>query len=219
MLEKLHHDEERVLRISGLGAEEHLADRASSNQVVRANYVLREPHRLAPPPAAVLDLGCGNGFVVRKMTRMGYEVYGCDIIPSLIRYHQEHTPEASFALCVPGEELPYEADRFDCIVCSEVIEHVYDVKGFLQELARCLKTNGVLLLTTPYHGILKLLLVTLSRNFERHFNPAGDHIRFFSPRSLADSLQEVGLHPLGFKGIGRMWKLWKSMLCAARLEG
>jgi len=49
------------------------------------------------------------------------------------------------------------------------------------------------LLTTPHHGPLLLLRLALSpRRFAVHFEPRSDHVRFFSPRTLRELLDDLG---------------------------
>ena len=48
----------------------------------------------------------------------------------------------------------------DFVFSSEVLEHIYDVENAFSEVARILKPGGRLLLTTPYHGLIKNILIT-----------------------------------------------------------
>ncbi len=104
---------------------------------------------------------------------------------------------------------------FDVCYCSEVIEHLFNVQGFVAEVHRLLKDGGMLVLTTPYHGWLKNLLVVTLR-FDQHFSPTGGHIRFFSKKSMRQCLERGGFLAEEIMGTGRMWPLWNSMLITAR---
>ena len=66
---------------------------------------------------------------------------------------------------------------------GEVLEHVVDVQGTLADVRLALAPGGILLATTPAHGPL---LTRTSR-----LDPAGDHLRFFTRRSLAGLLTDV----------------------------
>ena len=68
--------------------------------------------------------------------------------------------------------------------CSEVLEHVADTAHLLLEVRRVLRPGGRLLVTVPYHGRVKAALIALTR-FEAHFDPLGQHLRFYTRRSLA----------------------------------
>ena len=86
----------------------------------------------------------------------------------------------------------------------------------LKELNRVLKPGGVLILTTPYHGLIKNLLLVLF-NFDRHFNDLnGGHIRFFTVRSLTNLLEECRFFVTEINLFGRPLKfLAKSMFVIA----
>jgi hypothetical protein len=80
---------------------------------------------------------------------------------------------------------------------------------------RVLTAGGLLFLSTPYHGLVKNFAVALF-GFERHFDPVGPHIRFFTRRSLARALADAGLRVEGFRGLGRTWPVWMNMVVWAR---
>ena len=75
--------------------------------------------------------------------------------------------------------------------CSEVLEHVADTEHVLLEARRVLRPGGRLLVTVPFHGRVKAALIGLLR-FERHFDPTGQHLRFYTRESLARTLDQAG---------------------------
>jgi 2-polyprenyl-3-methyl-5-hydroxy-6-metoxy-1,4-benzoquinol methylase len=85
--------------------------------------------------------------------------------------------------------------------CSEVLEHVADVAYLLAEVRRVLRPGGRLLATVPYHGRVQGAAIALTR-FEAHFDPLGQHLRFFTRRSLARTLANAGLEPTRVAGWG-----------------
>jgi 2-polyprenyl-3-methyl-5-hydroxy-6-metoxy-1,4-benzoquinol methylase len=78
-----------------------------------------------------------------------------------------------------------------------VLEHVLDLAVWLSEVRRVLRPRGELLVSTPHHGPGRLLALALSRRrFAAHFEPRGDHVRFFSPATLTELLDDLGFDVL-----------------------
>ena len=70
-----------------------------------------------------------------------------------------------------------------------------------------MRDGGGLALTTPYHGRLKNLAIA-AVGFDRHFAVEGDHVRFFSDRSLRRLLEETGFDVVRVEHFGRVRWLW-----------
>ena len=164
--------------------------------------------RWSRPGLRVLDYGCGGGIFARRLVEAGCEVVGMDIAEEALTLARSRAPQALFIRVVPGEALP--VDGFDMIWASDVLMHVYDTASLIHEFARVLKKGGRLLVTEPYHGLVKNVAIALFR-FERHFKPEGGHIRFFTRRSLERVALEAGFIPRRFVGLGRVTYLWKAM--------
>lgn len=93
---------------------------------------------------------------------------------------------------------------------SEVVEHLFDVGAVVEEWARLLPVGGLLALTTPYHGLVKNMLIVLT-NFERHFAVSGAHLRFFTPRALERLVNSRGFRLLWLRYYGRCWPVPSGM--------
>jgi SAM-dependent methyltransferase len=168
-------------------------------------------------PCRVLDFGCNVGAAAQRFLDAGHDVAGADISESAVRLAHVRLPRARFAVIESEARLPFGDAAFDACFCSEVIEHLFDVRGFLREVHRVVRPGGLLLVTTPYHGWFKNLLI-ITVNFDRHFAPTGGHIRFFSLPSLTHLLQVNGFRVERVRGIGRRWPVWKSMFVSARRQ-
>jgi len=111
-------------------------------------------------------------------------------------------------------------EKYDVIVSMEVIEHLYSPKTYLANIYTWLNDDRYLILTTPYHGYLKNLTITLLNKFDNHFNPLweGGHIKFFSKGTMFNILKDSGLKPIKFTGCGRIHYLWKSMVILCKKQ-
>jgi 2-polyprenyl-6-hydroxyphenyl methylase/3-demethylubiquinone-9 3-methyltransferase len=90
-------------------------------------------------------------------------------------------------------------------------------KIYLKNINDWLKNKGYLILTTPYHGYFKNLLITVLNKFDHHVNPLweGGHIKFFSKRTISKLLNQTGFKLMNFIGCGRIFYIWKSMIFLA----
>jgi ubiquinone/menaquinone biosynthesis C-methylase UbiE len=144
-----------------------------------------------PPGQRIADIGCGTGGGAQLMQNAGHMVKGIDISPAAIEEARRRHPDISFLCCSLEDGCPLSDHTFDAVFCGEVIEHIYDVPRFLTELYRLLRPKGILAITTPYHGVFKNLLIAIFR-FDKHFDPCGPHIRFFTVKSLKYTLEKSG---------------------------
>jgi len=199
-------------------AREYSAEKACGYHRELLPHILRALEGL-PPGARILDLGCGNGIIAGELIDRGFHLTGIDISESGIEICKKKYPGAAFhVLSVTDENIrAVTGDGFDAIVSSEVIEHIYSPALFLRQCKVLLKPAGILVLTTPYHGYLKNLLLALSGQLTSHFqaNHEGGHIKFWSRPVLEKTLRANGFRPVHFSGSGRIPGLWKSMIIKA----
>ncbi len=169
----------------------------------------------------VLDLGCGNGSLSHLIAQQGYDVVGVEESESGIKFARLSFPECQF-IQASIYNLPYSEleNSVDIVISTEVIEHLFYPRELLKAARKCLKPNGSLILTTPYHGYLKNLVMALSGKMDRHFDPLwdGGHIKFFSVKTLTNLMLSEGYKNMTFKFAGRFPYLWKSMLCCGKVS-
>jgi SAM-dependent methyltransferase len=145
----------------------------------------------ARPGERVLDLGCGAGRFVAALRDAGAEAVGVELAQAALERARANVPGADLRLVEPDGSLPLEHGSVDLVWCSEVLEHVADTEHVLLELRRVLRPGGRLLATVPFHGRVKAALIGLLR-FDQHFDPLGQHLRFYTRSSLQATLERSG---------------------------
>lgn len=176
------------------------------------------------PDALILDAGCGGGNILHKLYKRGFKkIYGFDASESGIKIAKRNFLEIEDRFVIHNayeKKLPdtIPEGNYDLILSVEVIEHLYSPHVYLQNIHQWLKKGGYLILTTPYHGYLKNIAISLFNKFDKHFNPLweGGHIKFFTKKTLYALLRNSGFIPEKFIGIGRVSFLWKCMMILAK---
>ena len=95
-------------------------------------------------PAAgerTLEVGCGEGRVVRDLEAHGHNVAAVDISFTLLRHATERDRSAVFALS-DASSLPFRDSSFDLVVAYNSLQVVADMAGTVRESARVLRAGG-----------------------------------------------------------------------------
>lgn len=110
---------------------------------------------LPPPPARVLDLGCGTGWTSLFFARAGYEVVGADIAPDMIRLaHEQRDLQgvSNVSFVVSDYEALTFSNEFDAVVFFHSLHHADDEGLAVRKAFAALKPGGVLLADEPGVG-------------------------------------------------------------------
>jgi SAM-dependent methyltransferase len=173
-----------------------------------------------PNVRSVCELGCGNGYLAGLILARGLRVLGVDASESGIVIARGKCGKGGEFLCEAiDDNLPLKVEeRFDLVVSSDVIEHLYRPQDLLNCAVRMLRPNGWLVIGTPYHGYLKNLALSLLDRWDAHHGVHwdGGHIKFFSVKSLSQMVGAAGFEVDGFRFFGRVPFLWRDMICIAK---
>ena len=197
---------------------------AGSNPEVSHQYlypIISNFLKDVPAGATVIDAGCGNGSFISNFKDRKWKLHGFDVSPTGIEIARRTFPDIDFFLV--DREARYADFRArvgeaDIVISTEVIEHLYDPRGFLRNCYELLRRGGVAIFTTPYHGYLKNLMLAVTGKMNQHFTVLWDHghIKFWSRETFEQALRETGFRDIEFAGAGRVPFLWKSMVLKAR---
>lgn len=176
-------------------------------------------------PQSVLDIGSGNGSLCGLIAQRHHNVCGMEYDKVGVELARQAYPSINFyhygvqdnpALLLEQENREY----FDLVVSTEVIEHLYSPQLLVQYAHSVLAKNGKLILTTPYHGYLKNLALSIFDKWDDHHTVdwEGGHIKFWSIKTLSTLLEGYGFKVIKATGVGRIPYLWKSMVVIAEKQ-
>jgi SAM-dependent methyltransferase len=154
----------------------------------RRRVISRLARQYAGRAASILDVGCGQGELLRQISEAipGAKVYGADVSEqSLVDSRRRNPTFDLFALDLTherfAEQYPTRLSGFDFVVCSEVLEHIPDDGLAARHLHDLLRPSGVAVVTVP-GGKMSA------------FDKVIGHQRHYTPSSLEDLLTMAGLH-------------------------
>lgn len=130
----------------------------------------------------VLEVGCGTGFLLRFLEKLGFKCFGCDI--------SFFAASASGQINASALQLPFRSASMDALISISMVEHLKyeETLEFLQEAKRVLKKDGLLFLVTPNNRSARSLIFGAKKVH------SGDptHIFFYSPFSMSRVLRRSG---------------------------
>ncbi|HZL99553.1 MAG TPA: class I SAM-dependent methyltransferase [Planctomycetota bacterium] len=183
----------------------HSSDGARLRIVDRAWYAYAA--RLLPEAAGAgrwLDLGCGQGEFLELAAARGLAGWGLD--------YWQRNAAAVLAGGRPAlvadlnRPLPFRDASLDGASMIEVIEHIVRAESVVAELARVIRPQGWLVLTTPNVVHLTYRLRTLTGHPPKQ---EGYHVRFFTRKTLGELLTSAGFRPVGYASFGKQVLLSK----------
>jgi len=170
--------------------------------------------RFQPPPARLLDHGCGTGVFLAHARDSGYDAFGIDLsqyaVDTLVRDHELPAAHATV------ESGWGEDASFDIVTSWDVLEHMPDPLATLANLRRVLAPGGILVATTPdVTGFDARVLGPYWYGYTK----IPEHYYYYSRDTLAELLRRAGLEPLWFRHWGFVRDLAFGLEKAAALTG
>ena len=123
----------------------------------------------------ILDVGCNSGTLHGYLSEKHDDLYGID---SIVTNYRDNIARG---FC---EYMPFKDRVFDSIVGGEIIEHLEHLEVFIGECFRILKSNGIIILTTPNKNSL------INRIFKSYNTPF--HVSLMVRKELFNILEKSG---------------------------
>ncbi len=149
----------------------------------------------------ILEAGCGSAAFTPHLAKYTNHMLACDISPEQIKKNSATFPDIHFFTQDLSRPLACENNAIDVIWCSEVLEHLFAPAYAVSEFYRVLKPGGKLLVTVPYHGCFKNMLIALFK-WNEHFSADNPHIRFFTKKTISSIVTKAGFRSIRIETCG-----------------
>ena len=145
----------------------------------------------------ILDIGCGGGLLSEPMQRLGANVTGIDASIKNIKIAKLHAKKSKLNinyLCSSPEKLKTNK-KFDVILNMEIVEHVEDIKFFLQSCSKLLKKDGLMFVATINKTLKSYIFAIVGAEYILKWLPIGTHEweKFVKPEDLKNILKNNNL--------------------------
>ncbi len=170
----------------------------------------------------LLDIGCGNGSLTKVLSKNFKSTFAIDTSKSAIYFAKKNNlKKVTFKVgTLQLHHKKFTRSTFDTITAIEVIEHVYSPDQFLKDIKRIMNNKTNLIISTPFHGYFKNLLISILGKFDDHFNPLWEHghIKFWSINTFMQLLSRNGFEIKEIYFSGRFYPFSKSMIFLINLK-
>jgi ubiquinone/menaquinone biosynthesis C-methylase UbiE len=167
MTDVLDQDQEQKIFWSDFSADYHKilykSPEGYPSLIMRQKYILE---LLDPPPASMIDIGCGPGEMLVSLIDRGYRAHGIDISEGMLtvaakNLSEKHPGNDVVLQCGNIEKLALRSGTFDGVICAGVIEYLDSDDKALRELNRILRKGGALVITVRNKACLPRIFDTL----------------------------------------------------------
>lgn len=184
---------------------------------IRIEYILKNFKRPLKGKK-VLDIGCGGGLVSESLSLKGAFVTAIDENNKNLNQAKNHAKINSLKINYIKSSFDNfykkNKNKFDLILCLEVLEHIDNFKKTLQQITTLLKPKGTLVLSTINRNLKSLILAKIFGEYILNWIPIGTHEfeKFIKPVEIIDVLENKNLKIKDIKGlefnpISKQWLL------------
>ena len=164
---------------------------------------------------SILDIGCGGGLISEPMARLGAKVTGIDASEKNIKVAQLHAKQNSLDIEYLNKS-PEQLDqkrKFDIILNLEIVEHVDNVRLYVESCHKLLNKNGLMFTATLNRTLTSYFKAILGAEYILRWLPIGTHDwnKFLKPEELEKYLTESKFNTIEIKGLefNPIFQKWK----------
>lgn len=149
------------------------------------------------PEEKILDLGCSQGFYVKKLEKYTEGIFGIDNDRCALEKAVSSKTKYGDAL-----DLDFKENTFDKIYSLNVIEHIPDLERFFSEINKVLKPGGILILAYPWEPFLGVqAIVPAFLKYRNVFMAKKIHLHKLNPRKIRKLIKDTNFSHLKSKFI------------------
>jgi ubiquinone/menaquinone biosynthesis C-methylase UbiE len=146
----------------------------------------------------LLDVGCGTGNLLKLIsTRYDVQISGADLTPKMLNIARIKLGDKADLKVGDSEELPFDNDKFDMVICTDSFHHYPHPEKVLAEIRRVLQQDGMLLIADPYTPTPLRQLVNLYFKLSR----SGD-VKIYPKSDIRKLLEEAGFISIEYEHAG-----------------
>jgi ubiquinone/menaquinone biosynthesis C-methylase UbiE len=146
----------------------------------------------------LLDVGCGTGNLLKLIsTRYDVQISGADLTPKMLNIARIKLGDKADLKVGDSEELPFDNDKFDMVICTDSFHHYPHPEKVLAEIRRVLQQDGMLLIADPYTPTPLRQLVNLYFKLSR----SGD-VKIYPESDIRKLLEEAGFISIEYEHAG-----------------
>ena len=152
------------------------------------------------PGGKVLEVGCGKGMLLNLLKKKGYDTYGIEPSPVAYKYAKE-----SLKLNVDNQFLHnsrFRNEKFDVVILIDVVEHILNMRPFLDDLKSVLKEGGLIFIGT---GNIDSFNARFAGNNWFYYY-TWEHVSFFTDTTMRTLLQQNGFKDIKVRKISLQHK-------------
>ena len=164
---------------------------------------------------SILDIGCGGGLISEPMARLGAKVTGIDASEKNIKVAQLHAKQNGLDIeyLNKSPEQLEQNRKFDIILNLEIVEHVDNVKLYVESCHKLLKKNGLMFTATLNRTLTSYFKAILGAEYILRWLPIGTHDwnKFLKPEELENYLNQSKFNTVELKGLefNPIFQKWK----------